>query len=285
VDEASSITNFVTCSIVGEGIQTLGLGNQLFSIAATLGLALNNDATPLFNIQRAQLPYRDNILRNLKEIKNNVITHYYNEPFFEYKEIPYCAGLSLNGYFQSEKYFSNRRKDILDVLEISEDDLEFVNNNFGDMLKGTTASFHIRRGDYTLPQYSSHHPILKMDYYSKAMSYFDKDVSYLVFSDDIEWAKQNLKGDQFKFITKNKIEGDDVITTLDISKGGWPDYIEMYLMSMCDHNIIANSSFSWWGAWLNKNPDKTVIAPKNWFGPAYGNKNDSDLIPESWTRV
>ena len=73
--------------------------------------------------------------------------------------------------------------------------------------------------------------------------------------------------------------------TLNISKGGHPDYIELYMMSLCDHNIIANSSFSWWGAWLNENPNKKVIAPKKWFGPAYGDINDNDLVPETWTRL
>jgi hypothetical protein len=106
------------------------------------------------------------------------------------------------------------------------------------------------------------------------------DVNYLVFSDDIQWAKENFSGPNFNFITKQTISGNDVMTTLDISKGGYPDYIELYLMSLCDHNIIANSSFSWWGAWLNENPKKIVIAPSNWFGSAYKGINDNDIIPK-----
>ena len=124
-----------------------------------------------------------------------------------------------------------------------------------------------------------------MEYYNKAIKQFDKDSNFLIFSDDIEWAKNNFKGDNFYFITENKIEGNDVMDTLNISKGGHPDYIELYMMSLCDHNIIANSSFSWWGAWLNENPNKKVIAPKKWFGPAYGDINDNDLVPETWTRL
>ena len=277
--------NFVTSDIVGEGVQTLGLGNQLFSIAAALGLAFENNAIPVFDIKRPQLPYRNNIFRNLNDYSENSPTSYYKEPFFHYKKITYSPGIHLNGYFQSEKYFVNNREQILDVFRVSDTDNEFIQKTFGHLLKGTTVSLHIRRGDYTLPQYSSHHPVQSIEYYKTAMSHFDDDVNYLIFSDDIEWAKENFKGDNINFITKTTISGNDVMTTLDISKGGWPDYIEMYLMSMCDHNIIANSSFSWWGAWLNENPNKIVIAPKKWFGPAYQGINDNDIVPETWIRI
>ena len=277
--------NFVTCDIVGEGVQTLGLGNQLFSIAATLGLAIENKAIPVFNIQKPQLPYRDNIFRNLNDYSENQITGYYKEPAFHYNKIPYSPGLHLNGYFQSEKYFIEHRDNILDIFRMSNKDKEFIENNFGYLLKGTTVSLHIRRGDYTLPQYSSHHPVQTLDYYKNAMTYFDNDVNYLVFSDDIDWAKENLEGENLNFVTKTTIKGNDVMSTLDISKGGWPDYIEMYLMSMCDHNIIANSSFSWWGAWLNENKNKIVIAPSKWFGSGYQGVNDNDIIPKTWTRI
>jgi len=277
--------NFVTSDIIGEGSQTLGLGNQLFSIAAALGLAYENNAIPIFNMNKAQEPYRNNIFRNLINHKDVIPTKYYKEPFFHYKKISYDPGIHLHGYFQSEKYFYKARKQILDIFKISEIDKKFIEQNFGHFLKNTTVSLHIRRGDYLLPQYSSHHPVQAIDYYNNAMTYFSDDVNYLIFSDDIEWAKENFKENNINFITKTTIAGNDVMTTLDISKGGWPDYIEMYLMSMCDHNIIANSSFSWWGAWLNENPNKIVIAPKKWFGPAYQGINDTDIIPETWIRI
>ena len=277
--------NFVTSNIIGEGVQTLGLGNQLFSIAAALGLAYENNATPIFNMKTPQLPYKNNIFRNLNEHLEITPLNYYNEPFFHYKKISYTPGIQLNGYFQSEKYFVNNRDKILDTFKISDEDKKFIEHNFGHLLKDITVSLHIRRGDYTLPQYSSHHPTQTIDYYNEAMSHFSSNVNYLVFSDDIDWAKQNLKGDNINFVTKQTITGNDVMTTLDISKGGWPDYIEMYLMSMCDHNIIANSSFSWWGAWLNENLNKIVIAPKKWFGSAYQGINDNDIVPETWIRI
>ena len=279
--------NFITCKILGAGVQTLGLGNQLFCIAAVLGLSLKNNAKPIFRFNKEQLPYRDNLFRNLN-FSNEIYTdNLYKEPYFHYKEIDYTPGLAVDGYFQSEKYFKEYRKEILDILKISEKDKDYIINNFGDWFTSLSkkVSLHIRRGDYLLPQYSSYHPVQNIEYYNRAIEQFDKDSNFLIFSDDIEWAKDNFKGDNFYFITKNKIEGNDVMDTLDISKGGHPDYIELYMMSLCDHNIIANSSFSWWGAWLNENPNKKVIAPKKWFGPAYGDINDNDLVPETWTRL
>tara|TARA_R110000822_G_scaffold50816_6_gene132483 strand:+ start:652 stop:2262 length:1611 start_codon:yes stop_codon:yes gene_type:complete len=277
--------NLITCKILGEGVQTLGLGNQLFSIASTLGTAYDNNAIPVFNIHTPQFPYKDNILRNLKNTIDFNILNYYKEPHFHYKKISYTKNMCLDGYFQSEKYFKNHRKKILEFFKISENDYNFIQQNFKDLLIDTTVSLHIRRGDYTLPKYSSHHPVQTIEYYHEAMSHFSNNVNYLIFSDDIDWAKENFSGDNFNFITQKTIQGNDVMDTLDISKGGYPDYIELYLMSLCDHNIIANSSFSWWGAWLNENPNKKVIAPKKWFGPAYGNINDTDIIPNSWIRI
>ena len=99
--------------------------------------------------------------------------------------------------------------------------------------------------------------------------------SFLVFSDtvkDVEWCKQNIKADYIEFS-----DGSDI--------NGHNDIIDFTLMSKCDHNIIANSSFSWWAAWLNNNKEKTVIAPKQWFGKAYVNHNTSDLIPETWIKI
>jgi hypothetical protein len=102
-----------------------------------------------------------------------------------------------------------------------------------------------------------------MDYYRNAIAEFSDDTRFLVFSDDIQWCKENFKGDNFHFIEGEK------------------DYVDLYLMSLCNNNIIANSSFSWWGAWLNNTPNKKVIAPKQWFGKAK-QLNTKDLIPETW---
>lgn len=106
-----------------------------------------------------------------------------------------------------------------------------------------------------------------MPYFKNAISYFGKDKLYLIISDDIEWCKKNFKGNNFFFS-----EGESSI-------------VDLYLQTMCNHNIISNSSFSWWGAWLNNNPEKIVIAPKNWFGKQMKDWNLQDLIPSEWERL
>jgi len=118
---------------------------------------------------------------------------------------------------------------------------------------------HVRRGDYL--QLPTHHPTCTIDYYHKALANFDGKV--LVFSDDIDWCRKTFQDPRFEFVKGNL------------------DYIDLYLMSMCKNNIIANSSFSWWAAWLNDNKDKKVIAPKKWFGPAISH-NTMDLYPKKW---
>ena len=100
-----------------------------------------------------------------------------------------------------------------------------------------------------------------MEYYSQAMKHFP-DTNFIVFSDDIQWCKENFKGEEFTFIEED-------------------DYIELYLMSMCRHNIIANSSFSWWGSYLNQNEDKIVIAPSKWFGTD-GRLKTENIYGEGW---
>jgi hypothetical protein len=131
----------------------------------------------------------------------------------------------------------------------------------------------VRRGDYvTSPKTNSVHGTCSLEYYYDSFNLIEKqhkNSHYFIFSDDIEWCKQNLE-----FI-KNK-------TFIELSANE-RDHEEMYLMSQCKHNIIANSSFSWWGAWLNQNPDKMVIAPKKWFHDQQINTND--LIPDTWIRI
>jgi hypothetical protein len=118
---------------------------------------------------------------------------------------------------------------------------------------------------------NAHHGTCTLDYYHEAIKIMKEKIKnpyFFIFSDDIPWVKENLKidGDAF-FITGKKIK----------------DHEEMFLMSRCKHNIIANSSFSWWGAWLNNNPEKIVIAPKRWFNNE--KINTSDLVPDNWLRI
>ena len=131
-------------------------------------------------------------------------------------------------------------------------------------INGKSISLHVRRTDYVTS--NGFHPVQTVEYYNKAIETIGSYDQILVFSDDINWCKENLNYDNVLFV-----ENQDNLE-------------DMWLMSLCDHNIIANSSFSWWGAWLNQNKDKIVIAPKNWFG-SQSNLNDLDIIPNNWVKI
>lgn len=250
-----------------------GLGNYLFQIAVTYSYAKEYNKTPLFSADKAirvHKPinvYRDNILRKINfngDINGTYKT--YNEPKFSYSEIPNIDGsVFLDGYYQSEKYFSKYSDDIRDLFSITPELNEEISAKYRDILAGKTCSLHVRRGDYV--RLSEHHPPCPISYYQSAMKLMPEDTKYLVFSDDMVWCKENLIGDNFIFIENNT------------------DIFDLYVMSLCDNNIIANSSFSWWGAWLNNNVNKIVVAPSNWFGPAKKGLDTKDVYGEKWVKI
>jgi hypothetical protein len=179
----------------------------------------------------------------------------------------------LNGYFQSEKYFIEFEDEIREMFSESEETTEYIDTKYGKLFDSKQlTSIHVRRGDYK--KYPEHHPILKLQYYKNAINKFIKQgkSSFLVFSDDLDWCRKNFTGPFFKDIEI-------------IYSNNEFDYIDMYLMSRCKNNIIANSSFSWWAAWLNNNNGKTVIAPNKWFGRALKSHDISDLLPGKWRRI
>ena len=255
----------VTANLLG------GLGNYMFQITAAYGLALDNGDEAIFNINDSQCghkhltSYMDNIFRNLRFVSHPLpIHHTYGEPTFTYTPITYKPNTKLHGYYQSEKYFIKWREKILDLYRVDETTKEYIEKKYNDILNRDLCSLHVRRGDYLgLP---NHHPVCSIEYYKKAMSEIPSGSLFLVFSDDIRWCKEIFTEKNIVFIEGNK------------------DYEDMYLMSMCENNIIANSSFSWWGSWLNENVDKKVIAPKKWFGSA-NQHNTKDLIPLTWKMI
>jgi hypothetical protein len=177
-------------------------------------------------------------------------------------------GTDLIGYFQTEKYFKEFRDKIIGYFsfrpEIESSSSLYWKESIESFLNGSQAvSVHVRRGDYTL--YPDHHPTCSKEYYDKAMSLFGPVVKFLIFSDDIDWCRENFNPDKFHIVDS-----------------GSP-YVDLRLITMCDHHINANSSFSWWGAWLNPHADKLVVAPQRWFTGAP--HDTSDLVPGSWIRL
>lgn len=196
------------------------------------------------------------------------------EPHFNY-----WAGLRvggapryLMGYWQSEKYFKDFEQNIRSDFSFKAI-LDGENLETSVRMQGcNSVSLHVRRGDYV-----THAPTAKIlnvcpiDYYHKAITNIAEQIPspyFFVFSDDQEWVRSNLNIPfPAEYIDRNR---------------GMHSHIDMHLMSLCKHQIIANSTFSWWGAWLNQNPGKIVIAPRNWF---CNGTNDEDLIPQQWTRL
>lgn len=226
--------------------------------------ALASDIKPFFK------------LSFLDKIKKELGLNYfklYQEPShsFEEKALSLIAPVYIRGYFQSYKYFIGHESEIRKLFMFSESNLDIKNLDILKSLETTTAiSVHIRRGDYVenLKTQQSHGNCT-IEYYLNAIDFFtskDKNVKLLFFSDDIGWVRDNFKNVKLPklFVDHNK------------NQDSWKD---MLLMSSCTHNIIANSSFSWWGAWLNNNPNKIVIAPKYWYNNV---ESSEDLIPENW---
>ena len=178
----------------------------------------------------------------------------------------------LSGYWQTEKYF-------LDAAPVIRADFTFKsaltggNADLAEQISGgNSVSLHVRRGDYASnPKTTATHGLCSLDYYRSAVRYVSERVEnpiFFVFSDDLDWVKANLKVDfPCQYVDHNY---------------GDKSYNDMHLMSLCRHQIIANSSFSWWGAWLNANPDKIVVAPKKWF---VNENNTADLLPQGWVSL
>jgi hypothetical protein len=179
----------------------------------------------------------------------------------------------VNGYWQSEKYFIGYKNELIKEFELKGILLEDLNKSLLNQIENTeSVALHIRRSDFNTNRNKNIHGTLPSTYYQESMKFMDsnfKDPYYFIFSDDIEWAKKFIdnKSKNLHFVSKN------------------PNYIDLYLNSKCKHNIIANSSFSWWGAWLNSNPKKNVIAPKIWFAEKKLNEQTIDLIPDTWIRI
>lgn len=176
----------------------------------------------------------------------------------------------LMGTWQSEKYFKGAEEEVLRAFAFKE---ELLNKKTQQLIvkldQCESVSIHVRRDDYLSPTYvQGFGGICTKSYYSVAIEFIKERTNqplFFVFSDDIDWCKANLDVQNAFFVDWNQ------------GKESWQD---MFLMSKCKHNIIANSSCSWWGAWLNKNPDKIVVAPEKWW-----NGIKDDVVPETWIRL
>ncbi len=288
-----------------------GLGNQMFQYACGRALAHNNNMPLVLDLSRLESSkvksytttrnfdldafhlkakkasrselrkFKPLFYRIINAISFKLLSHgiqtgsYFIERKFSYNRNITCIKGScfLSGYWQSEKYFNSVESLIRDDFSFP-DSLdsknEFILNK---IVLSNSISIHIRRTDFENTLSDNIHGVCPMSYYLQAIEVITSKVEnpvFFIFSDDIDWAKVNLKLSYACFF---------------ISGNNNKSYVDMQLMSSCKHNIIANSSFSWWGAWLNQNPKKIVIAPSIWFINSNLNSQTKDLIPDTWIRI
>ena len=272
------------------------LGNQMFQYAFMRGMSKKHGYD--FMIPDESAVRYDNYglfdcfeLEGCKTGEGSYPTLECRDTAFNQKFLDECTdNTNYSGVFQTEKYFANAteelRKDFTFKKDILDPCQEFI-DNVGDVI-----FLHVRRGNsnlvgkrgekwsYQLLQ--DYHPLMKKEYYLEALSHFDESKKVIVLSDTIDWCKNQdwLQDDRFLFSDSSYEIFDD---------GASVPYIDICLMSLCSGGIIANSSMSWWGAWLQNDRGK-VIAPYPWYGEKaynYGNAElcDADIIPERWTKI
>lgn len=258
------------------------LGNQMFQYASLLGIAknigfdygiryANKDefayANPLVGKEKldlvdafGELSAKDSTdtspVYTLQEEKHEFDKRIFNDT---------PDKCDLIGYFQTEKYFDKFKDEVKKDFTFREEIVKECETILFEIdTERPLVSVHVRRGDYT--QLQDFHPLCPVEYYLDSLTIVGDDHYPIVFSDDIEWCKNNLHLDEAYYCSGNS------------------QFVDMCLMSMCDSNIIANSSFSWWGAWLNNNENKTVVAPSQWFGSKLADKNTDDMYCEGWVK-
>lgn len=283
-----------------------GLGNQMFQyatgrrLAHVLGVELKLDISwfetqdertyslGFFNIREDfATPKEISVLRAPKQgIVEHILSRVLSKPpesastnivekYFHFDpDILYLPdGVCLDGYWQSEKYFADIAGIIRGEFTVKTPQVDKDMELSKQMALCSSVSLHIRRGDFVSNDHTNQvHGTCDMDYYFRSVESLTKIVKephFFIFSDESKWAADNMKLPyQTTFVTHN---------------GKDKDYEDLRLMSQCKHHIIANSSFSWWGAWLSPNPDKIVFAPEKWFNAS--DMDTKDLIPDGWIKV
>jgi hypothetical protein len=255
-----------------EGLGKNGrLGNQLFQVASTIGIANKNQAKPVFESWYCTYTNKDisSFFKNKLEYRKQIIPSWrYIENGFNFNRIPYRNNMVIKGYLQTEKYFKECKDLIYHYFEPNDILYNNIKNKYGelDLENKKVCSVHIRRGDYVNHRI---HGVCDLDYYNRSMAYMKEKINidyFLIFSDDIEWCKKNVTGDNIKY------------------SEGLIDLEDLFLMSLCDNHIISNSSFSWWGSWLCKKNNKKIISPSRWFKEG-SNINDVDIFNENFIRL
>jgi hypothetical protein len=250
-----------------------GLGNQMFQISKALSEGLENGIDVKFK-KEAFIPmegnqpskYENNIFRNIKfedygDIPlqiDEVSWGYRNDKVFYYKPVKYY------GYYQSSKNFKSQSNKIKDCFLPTQQFIDKIKNLYPKIFDDGSVSIHVRRGDYL--SVSEILPVIDKTYIDECLRQIGEYSNIFIFSNDKEWCKENLN-------YNNSVVVD-----------GLDDYEELWSISLCNHNIMSNSSFSWWGSYLNLNKNKKIYCPSVWFGPK-GEKNYQDIYEDNWYKI
>lgn len=249
------------------------LGNQFFQIAATVAHASRMKVDAGFPKWEYNKYFTNKIPDNLNMEFDEIFNGVEHEIYFHaqptwFKKIPDNQNLILHGFFQSEKYFSDKRELVANYFKPKPEFMQVVRTAGKEWLNlQNTCAIHIRRTDYR--DFKNGMIVLDIDYYLQAMNKLNKkigEVNYIIFSDDIDWCKQQLAFGKCYFSENNS------------------EMVDLYLMAQCKNHIIANSTFSWWGAWLSKYLFKnqgTTIAPKVW-GDSSRKIDRKDIYCPDW---
>ena len=301
----------LSCVIMG------GLGNQLFQIYTTMALSMEMKTN--FNFPRNKMDtdkrsdtYWDNFLKELNKNTTFIDIKKLQYPIYKEKEFKYNkieilpevfrrnGSIMLYGYFQSYKYFDKEYKSISRYIGVDESRLEVENTYYKKYKNMNIISVHFRMGDYKALK--NCHPILEDEYYINSIKFIlhkmrnNKKWKVLYFceeEDKVEIEKKVVKINAVckEYLEEQKRENNrenKYDQEIEFERGGEPrmkDWQQLLLMSCCQHNIIANSSFSWWAAYFNDNRDKIVCYPETWFGPQLSHHDTSDLCPPSWNKI
>ena len=264
------------------------LGNQMFQYAALRGIAALRGWTwyipPADTYGDSNYGLFDCFEMSSVTPKNFKITDYpWKKPrFFNYDKF-FCekveGPVNLHDYFQTEKYFKNIENRILKDFTFKKNILdpcqEIVSQYENPIV------IHVRRGDYV--NQPDNHPVCPLSYYEEALKEFPEDVPVFVFSDDLDWCREHFTDDRF-LISDGNMNYQHTSDTNDGRVQSWVPYYDLCMMSLCSGAIIANSSMSWWGAWLQEDRGK-VVTPIPWFGKNYSDLNLGDLIPQRWIKM
>jgi hypothetical protein len=251
-----------------------GCGNMFFQISTLYALAKDRNIPFCISSKTSTVTHRDDedewfttIFRNIPQVsqKPPQIKTIFREKNMLIQQFPMRSNMEIFGYFQSDRYFKHRKQEIVELFTEYKKELNLQPFN------KPTIGIHVRRGDYVKLQHA--HVVLPVSYYNDALNLMGKKLgfqnvpemnekyTFVIFSDDIHWCRQafyNNKNIQF-------MEGNKAV-------------VDLYYMNMCDHNIMANSTFSWFGSYLRDNTNRIIIAPKNWFNPNFRKPSEWQTI-------